>query len=147
MADKIKGSDLQVYIGTLPIGCDKTCTFEVTTKTVDTTSKCSIDANGFLQSENQVVMTMTKITGNGFTVYDVVASGGAPEFSTSHMLSSIFAQQKVYAVYKAGHGNLARYYGGDFFFTSVKETAAFDGVVTYDYELTQAGPIVAFPVS
>lgn len=145
MADKIKGKDLIVYVDGIPIGCDKTCTFAVTTKTADTTTKCSQDANGNLQGENVAIMTDTKITGNGLTVYDVVSSGGVNEYSAGRLFAACYAQLKVYATYKSTDGH--RYFGGDCYITSIKETGNYSDVVTYDYELTQAGTFTAIPVS
>lgn len=137
-AQYFKGKDIFVFANGIAIGCDKTASFEITTKTADVTSKCSTDANGNLWDAVVAISNGWKVTGSGLTVLGQGESGGMIEKSTAQLMSLQFNQTKVWVSWIRG----SKYYGGDAYITDVKETASATDVSTYDYTLTGTGPIV-----
>lgn len=142
-AQYFKGKSIIVYVNGIAVGCDKTATLEITTKTADTTSKCSTDANGNLWDEAVAISNGWKITGNGLTVLGQGESGGMPEQSTFQLMNLQFSQTKVFVSWIRG----SKFYGGDAWVTDMKETADATNVSLYDYVFTGNGPIVQIPVS
>lgn len=138
-----KGKDIIVYANGIAVGCDKSSTIEVTTKTADTTTKCSTDSNGNLWGSVLPITNTWKISGNGLTVLGTGDSGGMNEYSTGKLLDLQFAQTKIYVTWIRG----AKTYGGDAYVTSMKETAPSEDVVSYDYTFDGTGPISEIPVS
>lgn len=133
-----KGKDVLVFLNGIAVGCDKTATIEITTKTADVTSKCSTDASGNLWDEAVAISNGWKISGNGLTVLGLGESGGMNEQSTKQLLSLQFSQTKVWVSWIRN----GKFYGGDAWVTSIKETASATDVSTYDYTFTGSGPIV-----
>ena len=144
MANKIAGKNVFLSINGLIVGCIKQASFEVDTSVIDATTKCSTGANGVTWQENVPNINSWKTSGNG--LQPVVTSGGQPdEYSMTQLMSAQFTQQIAYAVWEDPDGQFL--YGGDVIFTSTKTDADFDGLVTFDYELTGTGPINTVPVS
>lgn len=133
-----KGKDLFLSLNGVMVGCDTSCSIEFTTKTFDNSSKCTVDANGNLFGSNIVTMVTVKFTGSGFTVLDASESGGAAgEYSTGKLMQLCINQTKCFASYQRG----GQFYGADVYVSSIKETAKFDEIASYDYELSSASPL------
>jgi hypothetical protein len=132
-----KGKDVLVFVNGIAVGCDKTATIEITTKTADVTSKCSTDANGNLWDGAVAIANGWKVTGNGLTVLGQGESGGMIEQSTHQLFELQFKQTKVWVSWIRG----SKFYGGDAYVTDMKETASAMDVAVYDYVFTGTGPI------
>ena len=140
----ITGKNVSLSIDGIIVGCIKQASFEVTTSVIDTTTKCSTDANGVLWQQNLPNINSWSSSGNG--LQPVVNSGGQPvEYSMQQLLAAQFAQQIGYAVWEDTAGQFM--YGGDVIFTSTSTDSNFDDVATFDFELTGTGPISIVPVS
>lgn len=133
-----KGKDLFISLNGVMIGCDTTTTLELTTKTFDNSSKCTVDADGNLFGSAIATMVTAKFSGSGFTVLDQSESGGANEYSTAKLMDLQISQVKCFASWQRG----ANFYGCNVFIESIKETAKFDEISAYDYSLASAGPII-----
>jgi len=133
-----KGKDVLVFVNGIPVGCDKTATIEITTKTADVTSKCSTDASGNLWDAAVSIANGWKVTGNGLTILGLGESGGQSKQSTTQLFELQFNQTLVFVSWIRG----TKFYGGDAYVTDMKETASAVDVATYDYVLTGTGPIV-----
>lgn len=138
-----KGKDIIVYANGVAVGCDKTATFKVTTKTADTTTKCSTDAAGNLWTSILPIINSMEISGDGLTVLGTGDSGGMNEYSTGKLMDLQFAMTKIYVTWIRG----AKTYGYDAYITDVEETAPAEDVVAYKYTFAGTGPINIIPVS
>lgn len=136
-AQFFKGKDIFVYANGIAVGCDKTATFEITTKVADVTSKCSTDANGNLWDAAVAISNAWKVSGNGLTVLGQGESGGMTEKSTAQLMDYQFNQTLLSISWKRG----TKIYYGDAWITDLKETASATDVSTYDYVFTGNGPI------
>lgn len=132
-----KGKDLFISLNGVMIGCDTTTSIELTSKIFDNGSKCTVDAHGNLFGSGILTMVTAKFSGSGFTVLDQSESGGADEISTATLMDLQINQVKCYASWQRG----SKFYGCNVFIESIKETAKFDEISTYDYSLASAGPI------
>lgn len=143
------GKDLVVSmsldgVGTnVAIGCDTTCTVEMAIKTFDNSSKCTVDDQGNLFGSNIALSTSMKITGDGFTVLDISASGGADEVSGATLMDLSISKKKVYVQFQVG----TRFWGCDAYLTMFKQTAKYDEILTYSYQFDSSGVIHQLPVS
>jgi hypothetical protein len=84
-----------------------------------------------------------KITGDGFTVLDKSASGGANEVSGATLMDLSITKQKVFVSFTVGD----RVWGCDAYLTAFKQTAKYDEVLSYSYTFDSSGVIFKVPVS
>lgn len=132
-----KGKDLFLILNGVMIGCDQSTDIELTVKTFDNTSKCTVDSAGNLFGSAIATMVTAKFSGSGFTVLDQSASGGPAEFSTATLMNLAISTTKCFASWIRGDD----FYGCDVYVESIKETAKFDEISSYTYSLASAGPI------
>lgn len=137
------GKDLVVSMDGIAIGCDTTCTIEMAIKTFDNSSKCTVDSDGNLFGSMIATSTSMKATGDGFTVLDQSASGGAHEVSGATLMDLAISKAKVYISFTVG----TRVWGCDAYLTAFKQTAKYDEILTYSYTFDSSGIIHKVPVS
>jgi hypothetical protein len=141
------GKDLFVFMNGVAIGCDTTCTVEMAIKTFDNSSKCTVDAQGNLFGSMIALSTSMKITGDGFTVLDISASGGggqgANEISGASLMDLSISKAKVFISFQVG----TRFWGCDAYLTAFKQTAKYDEILSYSYTFDSSGVISKVPVS
>ena len=140
-----KGQDITVSVDGVMVGCDKSATFELSTDTFDITSKCTVDPiSGQLYSSYIPTTNNYKITGNGFTILDMSASGGQDEVSTEAIIDKLLAQTKVTVIWARKPNAMYSFTG---YFTAIKETATVKEVSTYDYTIMSTGLLTKLPFS
>jgi len=137
------GKELFVEMDGVMIGCDTTCTIEMAIKTFDNSSKCTVDAEGNLFGSMIALSTSMKVTGDGFTVLDQSASGGADEVSGATLMDLSISKRKVYISFTVGD----RIWGCDAYLTAFKQTAKYDEILSYSYTFDSSGVINKVPVS
>lgn len=137
------GKDLFVSMDGVAIGCDTTCTVEMAIKSFDNSSKCTVDAEGNLFGSMIATSTSMKVTGDGFTVLDQSASGGAHEVSGATLMDLSITKQKVFISFQVG----TRFWGCDAYLTAFKQTAKYDEILSYSYTFDSSGIIHKLPVS
>lgn len=143
MAEKIKGVDVVVYIGNVPVGCEDTSDIEISTSSITTTSKCDKDSSGVLWETNLPNINTVKFTGSGMVPFST--SAGYDEFSLQQLALAAISQQKIYITWGIQGTNL--YYGMDGYLTTVKGTAAFNDVVKYNWTVNGTGKITTHAIS
>lgn len=137
------GKDLFISLNGVMIGCDTQCDIEMQTKVFDNSSKCTTDAAGNLFGSSITTMVTMKFTGQGFTVLDLTSSGGANEYSTAKLMDLAINRTKCFASYKRGD----KFYGCDVYVSNIKETAKFDEISSYSYELVSCSPLTTIDPS
>lgn len=142
----LQGREFYIYVGSMPIGCSKTATIEVTSATSDSTTKCDVvikDGKKILFTNNTPQAISWTLTDNG--VVPVTVSGVTPEVTLTDLLGLQLSQTLVYAAFQDANSGI--FYGGDAWITSVKATASTTEDLTYDVTLTGVGELSPIPVS
>lgn len=140
----MQGRNINIFVNGVPVGCSKTSTFEITTATSDSTTKCDLSpTTGVLWSNNTPQANSWNMTDNG--VVPILASSGQPtEYSIQAIANFQIRQTKVYVEFRGPFGIL---YGGDAWATSTKGTAGLTDDFTYDVTLSGTGELRQVAVS
>jgi len=137
-----QGRNLVITYNGVPVGCSKTCTFELNTAVSDSTTKCDVKG-GVLWAKNTPQKNDWKLTDNG--VIPIQDSAGlAMEHSFIFLVKAQSQQLYAYATFEDPAGILI---GGNVWVTSTKSSGALDSDTTYDVTLTGDGPLDFIPVS
>lgn len=139
-----QGRNLVVYWDGIPVGCSKTCSFELTTDVSDSTTKCDVKS-GVLWARNSPQKNSWSITDSGVVPIQNSAAM-ATEHSLMFFVQAQASQIKGYAQFE-DPSNPGIFIGGDVWITSTKSTGALTEDTTYDITLTGDGPIDFLPLS
>jgi len=138
-----QGRNLVIYYGGVPVGCSKTCTFELTTATSNSTTKCDV-VNGVLWTRNSPQENSWKLTDNG--VVPVQTSAGmATEHAGLFFVKTQAQQLQGYATFEDRTSGIL--IGGNVWITSTKITGSTTEDTTYDLTMDGNGPLDFVAVS
>jgi hypothetical protein len=141
---KVRGVDIAVYVGNVPVGCDETCDLELTSSMVTTTSKCSKDpVTGVIWDEVIPNINSVKVTGSG--LIPMLATAGYDEVSIQQLALMQINQTLIYFTWGIAGTNL--FFGMNGYITTTKGTGDYKDVAKYNYTIQGTGKINTFPVS